>query len=208
MTIEEYNTNIWMFYLQLENNFYDTLNFVEFTQDNFSTYSKEYAKQLLSIGSEIDIVCKELCKLIAPTDNRRNIVEYARILCGYDDLPNSTVQYNFTKEQFQPFLNWSDTNSPSWWKDYNSVKHDRLQNENVKKSNLENVFNALAGLYILNRYLCMLVSVGRRMKEPEIKSRLFKMVGWEESVPLGNGFVRVSSPNGHVSLVHDNYERV
>lgn len=35
MTLQEYNVNIWPFYLRLENDFLNTLNYVEFSEDNF-----------------------------------------------------------------------------------------------------------------------------------------------------------------------------
>ena len=47
---------MWSYYLQLETDFLNTLNYVEFAEDNFGVYSKEYAIQLLSICSEIDVV--------------------------------------------------------------------------------------------------------------------------------------------------------
>lgn len=50
MTIQEYNTKVWPFYLRLEKEFLNTLNYVEFTEDNFDTYSIEFEKLLLSIG--------------------------------------------------------------------------------------------------------------------------------------------------------------
>ena len=55
MTIDTFNTSIWQYYLQLENDFYATLNFVEFSDDNFSVFSKEYSKQLLSICSDAGV---------------------------------------------------------------------------------------------------------------------------------------------------------
>ena len=39
MTKDEFNLKYWMFYMQLENDFSKTFNYVEFTDDNLSTYS-------------------------------------------------------------------------------------------------------------------------------------------------------------------------
>lgn len=36
----------WRYYLLLEKKFIDTLNYVELAEENFSTYSVEYAHQL------------------------------------------------------------------------------------------------------------------------------------------------------------------
>ena len=70
-----------------------------------------------------------------------------------------------------------------------------------KLANLKNVFNALAALFILNRYLCKIVCSNKIMKEPEIKSNLFTMVGWDICILEGNGFVRRLSTNGNMSVL-------
>ena len=93
MTIEKYNSTVWTYYLQLEADFYKTLNYVEFSQDNFSTYSKEYAKQLLSICSEIDVVCKLLCHEINPSAPTKDINDYANVIGGYDGFSNAQVRF-------------------------------------------------------------------------------------------------------------------
>ncbi len=38
-----------------------------------------------------------------------------------------------------------------WWKSYNMIKHDRL--DNISEANLENVLSALAALFLLERHL-------------------------------------------------------
>ena len=98
MTKDEFNLKYWMFYMQLENDFSKTFNYVEFTDDNLSTYSKEYAKQLISIGSELDIVFKALCNEVDPTKARSCITDYANILCGYDNLTDQQYSSVITKK--------------------------------------------------------------------------------------------------------------
>lgn len=201
MTKDEYTRKLWMYYIRLEEEFCSTMNYVEFTQDNFQTYSKEYNKLLLSIGAEADIVFKHLCHLVDSTSHPTKIPEYAKILCNYEGITSNKVEFAYSKEEYMPFENWSEDNSPSWWKAYNSIKHDRTNNENEKKGNLENVFLALAGLYILNRYLCKLICAGTVMQEPSTPSKVFTMSGWDRYIHLGNGFVRVLHADGSMSLV-------
>ena len=203
MTINEYNTKVWMYYLQLEKDFCDTLNYVEFSEDNFMTYSKEYSKQLLSICSEIDIICKRLSELLCPQKLCSNINEFAEILADYNDLKNARVLFMLNKEEYKPFEGWSNGNSPVWWKEYNILKHNRTKDDNYKLGNLKNVFFSLAGLYILNRYLCKKISEGKIMDEPDTKSTIFGMVKWKVCVPIGNGFVQVLEPDGGMSLIHE-----
>lgn len=99
------------------------------------------------------------------------------------------------------FLYVNNNYTTSWWGDYNKVKHNRAENDNIKLANLKNVFNALAALFILNRYLCKIVCSNKIMKEPEIKSNLFTMVGWDICILEGNGFVRRLSTNGNMSVL-------
>lgn len=48
----------WDYYLVLERELVNSFNYVELSNDNFSTYSVEFAKMLLSICSEFDSVLK------------------------------------------------------------------------------------------------------------------------------------------------------
>lgn len=138
-------------YLRLEKDFIEALNYVEFAEDNYSTYSIEFEKMLLSICSEVDVLCKLLCKEIRPSESPSKILEYAPILCGYSGFSASEVRFERIKKTFLPFKDLTLTDTPSWWKAYNKVKHERTSDDNYKKGNLENVFLALVGLYALNR---------------------------------------------------------
>lgn len=200
MTRNEFNINYWMFYLQLEKEFYNTLDYVEFSQDNYETFSKQYVRQLLSIGSELDVVFKALCKVVNPNASAGCITDYANILCNWGDLVKSEVQFKFTKEFFKPFEGWEPNKSPDWWRDYNTVKHNRADANNLKKGNLKNVFYALMALFDLNRNLCKEVSGSTALNEPEIKSSLFEMKGWDVCIPEGNGSVRILRTDGSMDF--------
>ena len=51
--------------------------------------------------------------------------------------------------QLQPFEELE--RAMKWWKSYNMIKHDRL--DNISEANLENVLSALAALFLLERHL-------------------------------------------------------
>src|SRR5690606_20865020 len=58
--------------------------------------------------------------------------------------------------EFQPFneigiLTHEGYQSPSWWQDYNRIKHHR--NSDYKKANLKNVLYSYAALLLANLYL-------------------------------------------------------
>ncbi len=202
MTVQEFERQVWSFYLRLETEFLNTLMYVEFSQDNYLTYSIEYEKLLLSVGSEIDTVCKLLCKEVDPSQSPAKIYEYANILSDYNDLTTQKVRFQIDMQEYIPFDNWTSEQSPEWWKAYNKVKHERLVNENYKKGNLENVFMALMGLYLLNRYCYKLVNDCSLELEPYPKSQLFSVVGWNVCIPIGNDFYNVLSTNGNIGIQH------
>ena len=54
MNRQDFHINYWEYYLMLERKVIDTLNYVELCEDNFSTYSNQFASLIQSIGSELD----------------------------------------------------------------------------------------------------------------------------------------------------------
>ena len=61
------------------------------------------------------------------------------------------------------------------------MKHKR----DMKSANLENVLNALAGLYILENYLCRYIGDTQNTADvPDTVSNLFNMVDWKTRYEL------------------------
>ena len=58
MNRTDFMNHYFRYYLLLEKKFIATLNYVELAKDNFSTFSVEYAHQLLAIGSVISRIEK------------------------------------------------------------------------------------------------------------------------------------------------------
>lgn len=203
MTKAEYINRFWLYYLSLEDDFLATMNYVEFSPDNYDTYSKEYTKLFISLGSEIDIIFKALCREIDPSNEYRNISDYARVLCDRLDLINSKVEVVNSDENFQPFYGWQVGSNPRWWGEYNDIKHHRAEEDKFRKGNLGNVINSLSALFVLNRYLCKKICAGRTMKEPEIRSKLFEMAGWDICIYEGRNLVRVLRTNGNMTIMSD-----
>ncbi len=145
----------WIYYLNIESDLNNTLRYVELDESNYNTYSIEYVKCLLTICSEVDVLCKELCKVATPNAKAENIKDYIDNLkevypklCEYSVIV--TPKINLT-----PWYRISEQYAPEWWIMHNKVKHER--SENFTNANLKNCINALAGLYILNIYYCCAV---------------------------------------------------
>ena len=166
MNREEFCRLHWSYYLVLEKDFLVAERYVSFDfGDNYlynshevsdygnsNTFSNEFVKQYQAICSEIDVILKSICKELEENNTADSMPNYTElILQHWSNISNQKVRMNVV--ELQPFVNWKANptyNSPDWWKPYNCVKHERL--ENFRKANLKNVTNALAGLYILELY--------------------------------------------------------
>ncbi|WP_169709591.1 hypothetical protein [Deferrisoma camini] len=160
----------WRYFLALEEDLRQLARYIEFAEDNFSTYSVELASLLLSAGSEIDVVAKQICKRIKRDSKANNIGHYANQIGAA--LP-SVGKFKLSLPKYglclHPWKNWSSNprKSPYWWKSYNNVKHQR--HTHYKEANLKNVLNALGGLYVLVLYLYPeLAEQGRLSPNPSL----------------------------------------
>ncbi|MDU2197305.1 MAG: hypothetical protein E7E21_02655 [Peptostreptococcaceae bacterium] len=126
----------WKHYIALEEKFLETTKYVEVSEDNFNTYSIEFSTQLQSICSEIDVVLKELCKVIDSNKNPKDINGYARIILSNNgDLKDIKVKVIINSGlELIPLNEWNinidsagneNIINPSWWRSYNKVKHQR-----------------------------------------------------------------------------------
>ena len=192
MTSQDFLQTYWRQYLLLENDFIETINFVELSSDNYSTYSSKYLKLLLAIGSEIDVILQAYCSQFDPTYNKEAISDYRVDIKNYElnnsqniESLNTQKVITYNDIYLSPWAEWySNDTSPTWWKIYNKVKHDRvgihefygIKKESYKFANLENVLNALAALYqiMLNLYRSI-VSPSKQVKVPLRGSKLFRL---------------------------------
>ena len=179
----------------LEKEFMSTAAYVKIDADNYLTFSDAYAKLLLQIGSEIDVVAKETCKLINPSFNGNEMKDYRAVLSVDTDFCNTRIQlinYGIILDPWKD-LETTITTTPNalpaiiWWKAYNKVKHERMNTvtidgdtkESYKFANLKNVLNALGALYhlLLHSFYLILKSEGKAVEAPLPGSRLYKMAG-------------------------------
>ena len=175
----------WRYYLLLEKKFIDTLNYVELAEENFSTYSVEYAHQLLAVGSELDTFFKIYCGF--DLNDRKKIVDYTRyIMSEYPEITTQCVGiYNteITLTPYEKWIQWSNQsgNLLSWWDAYNLIKHNRQ--ENITKASMGNVITSLAALNIIEmKYLQIITKENKEFNKPENSSCLFELTDWKFNV--------------------------
>jgi hypothetical protein len=134
--------------------------------------------QIREIGSEIDVIMKELCGF--NQFDRKTIKDYAtHILERYPDIVNQKILGNGI--ELVPFANWSLENAATsleWWDAYNTIKHGRVANFSI--ANLKNTFKSLGALYVLNQYLLKKIADDTNdIDIPDKESTIFKMINWE-----------------------------
>ena len=197
----------WTQYLMLEKETKACTKYVAFDSVNLKTFSNTFVKILLQIGSEVDIVAKELCKIIDPSQKVSNINQYYVIISGkYAEFQDIIISCG--DMTLRPWYGWTSTNSPTWWKVYNAIKHDRysirtifgVKQEIYKFANLENVLNGLSGLFQIEQYLFLLAQHDQHMSMPMPGSRLFQMTnhGWENKNQVGDDYFYVDNETGNL----------
>jgi len=141
----------WKYFLILEKELIDALEYVELSNKNHKTFSNRFNKILLSIGSEVDVTMKVLCKKFVVPQKTSNIDSYrSDIMNIRPGFPNIEIEIlNYGK--IKPWESWLNGTNPTWWRDYNDLKHER--DTYFEKGNLENVVQSLSGLYSILLYL-------------------------------------------------------
>jgi hypothetical protein len=143
----------WYYFLSLEKDFVGTIDFIHLDPANFKAFSNEYAKLLLLIGSEIDVVAKMLCEKTDPTKRSVNIEDYRSIITThFSGMHTIEIEIARFKLKIKPWKSWDPQigRSPDWWRAYNNVKHER--DKNFSDANQENTLLALCGLLALHLY--------------------------------------------------------
>ena len=151
LSFGDYNRH-WSYYLAIESQLAETARFVEFSDQNKNTYSIEFARILLAAASEIDVIAKQLCKLLDSNSEAGSIFQYQSVINKY--LPNITqevIRISRYSAVLQPWENFALPNlPPTWWTAYNKVKHHR--HTNFEDANLKNAMHAVGALHILVVY--------------------------------------------------------
>jgi len=146
----------WPVYKHLEKEVLELSYSVQFNDQHLNVYSLKIAELFLRCVTEIESISQTICREeLIEMKNQPNFHSHI--------LPKLTKKWGVDKKvvcfscqeavyiahiQLKPFEKGI---AKRWWQDYNAIKHDRAKNMEV--ANLNNLFNALAGLYLLNVYL-------------------------------------------------------
>ena len=145
---ERGNLNHWNYFLALDDDAVKFARYVEFSSANFMTFSVELARLLMAASSEVDVVAKLLSKKIDSTKDPNNIIDYRNIIkASFPKITTFRILIPRFGLELVPWKNWAEDNSPDWWQDYNSVKHNR--DVSFEKANLSNTLHSIAALFVL-----------------------------------------------------------
>lgn len=158
------NGIFWELYKDLERQFQNFLDYVPYLPGNEKIYSFKLLNLISSIGGHIDSAFKEMarypefsekeaCKQTLKRASERKGIIKTGVNAFDAEYGISTKKVKFKRlvkrEDVIPFSRDEGENCvPEWWKFYNDLKHD--VGLNIKKANLKNARDALAGAFLLN----------------------------------------------------------
>lgn len=128
--------NYWEYYRELEKEFLITRKFIEFSPDNYSSYSVEYLKLYQAVCSEIDVVGKVLAKV-------------ANTAFKHEDKQNNIYKWWYEiQDAFfltdEPFTFMNSTAKPDRFSliEYKCLLLDEIEIHPWKNYRVERVFNS------------------------------------------------------------------
>lgn len=177
----KFSQRYWNYYLVLEKEFKEIVEFVALRKENLETSSNRITSLLLNAGAEFDFLCKKVCGFLP--GSRKNIADYAESLLKQSrNLQKVEITVLDSEMSIFPFRNWDKRHASDlfWWEAYISVKHNRI--DNATKGSLENLVNAMGALYYLEMYY--IKKLADKEDNPEVidvpisRSEFFKIRGW------------------------------
>ena len=101
----ELTLKYWRYYLQLESQFMESIEYVELHPSNFSAFSNRYALLIQAIGAELDSLFKFFCGF--DLSARKSISDYAgQILQSNPNIVNQKIKFHsiYTLTEFVDLL--------------------------------------------------------------------------------------------------------
>ena len=142
--------NHWNYFLALEADFGVLSRYVEISQQNYSTYSIEIAKLLMTVTQECDVLLKQLSGLTSGSEQDYR----TKLLSSMPNITKIKIRHIVSNIVVQPYNSWSlsqPPTTPTWWTGNNKVKHER--HNKFDQANIENLLGAFSGLYVANLIL-------------------------------------------------------
>lgn len=196
--LDSFINSYWKYFLDLENEFANTQKYVAFDMCNKNTYSIEFLKLFQAVCSEIDVLGKEILHYFEPEfkingmETIRHwgygITQYVPESLSAPVLFDGKVRLDpWAKFGCEKFSNKKNATCyrlkencayPTWWSDYNKVKHTRTSCDedgrvNYQRANLGNLIQAFAALYIVEQFYMDVLIKEAKPYYPDRDCKLF-----------------------------------
>lgn len=198
ININSFIRSYWNYFLELEEQLYNTRRYVDFDKSNFKAHSLEYLQLIQAVCGEIDVIAKIIAEYtdnsFASLDNK-NIQKWGYyIQQAFPDIENTRVVFNktYTLTPWKKFwyTKYRDNKghvrfklaekkeTPKWWLAYIKIKHERTSTyndnqTNYNRANLENLIDSMAALYYLEMMFLGLLKADNNDTGDIEKSKLF-----------------------------------
>lgn len=177
----------WNYFIALEEDLEKVARYIEFSEDNYKTYSIELAHLLLASSSEVDIVLASLCKKLNPSGQNDHIGDYQTTIQNFKpELINEKISIPRYGLELQPFINWDEGKDLNWWASYNKVKHHR--DTHFEKANLKNTLNSLAALSLVVLYYYKEILSEERGEELSFKDTSYEFHSKASLINFQDGY--------------------
>jgi len=144
------SNSVLSWYVDAEDMLQDVLRYVPYCSEHKRVWSPKLVTILHEVCSQLDSLWfYDAKKTRSVKKEKLNISDYFKYY-GKSMAPKWLVFWGQEPERIHPFKSWENqsatSSSPEWWKAYQKVKHNRLENENM--ATLECTVNAVAGLFL------------------------------------------------------------
>jgi len=133
-------------YRDIEDELADFCRYVPPVKAHFTVYSTKLWGLVLRASAEVG---SQLHAIVAEQEGKSRDTSVKDYIALEPVLKLSSCELltRFEQDPLVPFANFSSGQSPPWWKDYNAIKHRRL--ESLQSATLENALSAVGGLYVV-----------------------------------------------------------
>lgn len=173
------------------------LDFIEPDDENLTVYSHRLYELFLRASTEFESNCKGilLANAYHKARGKMTIQDY-RMLNEIMKLSDYQVQLNFwnSNKSISPLSEWAVGDIITWYKSYNSVKHNRYENFNL--ANLNNVIYAIASVVCI-----VYAQLGDYMLPNRLES-VCDNDGRKHCVYMGFGIISPSFEEDEYNIMH------
>jgi len=142
----------WSSFKLLYDDLEDSFRYVNPTNDHFKVYSLRFYELLIRASTEFESICKDKVEELKLSKKKReafDIKDYYLLNAHFKNKPSGiSIGFVFSDPLFvKPLEEWSRAHTLTWYKAYNTVKHNRAKDFHL--ANLENVLMSIAALFII-----------------------------------------------------------